>query len=45
MDINAAYRDYLYCKSIGVRINETSFNNLLSLTAGLGDQGSGSGKQ
>ena len=43
MDIESAYKDYLYCKSLGIRINENSLKNLLSLTAGLGDQGSGSG--
>lgn len=41
MDLSAAYEAYLRFKEQEVYPNHTTFTNLLSLTAGLGEQGSG----
>ena len=41
MDLSSAYEAYLRFKKQEVYPNHTTFTNLLSLTAGLGEQGSG----
>lgn len=41
MDLSSAYEAYLRFKEQDVYPNHTTFTNLLSLTAGLGEQGSG----
>ena len=43
MDLENAYSSYLTAKTKGYIPNNHTFTNLLSLTAGLGEQGSSNG--
>ena len=44
MALEEAFSYYQEAKDRDIKPNITSFNNILSLTAGLGEQGMGNGK-